>query len=760
MRNPGSHLSLLVCLSGLTSAIAAGPAAAAPSQPPAVEQPGEHGQAPPPGQPAPLELDDAPETLLPRKPRTEAESDRLEAVALFAAARTRERRSDYEEALRLYQRALRCDPEALAVARAIVPLAYRLKRYDEAVRYALKVVELEEPDPFLLRALARHLVESGDIERAITLYEKAVNARAGEKPSAVEVAMWMELGHFHHVVGQHEKAARRFARVVEALKNPDEFGLDGRAVKILLADGGTTFQAMGESFLQCGRLDEALAAFEKSHELTPDEGLLGLGRARVLLKKKRPDEALKALQVYFDSKQTTQATLPYEVLAEILRAQGKADALIARLEKLRSDDGENVPLGYFLAECYDGAGELDKAAELYGEVLKKTATLDGYRALAEIHRRTGDGSKLLDVLADLVGKTSSLEALGEEACGRLAEPATVRRVLEAARARRARGEAELSFEASLAAALLALRSERPEPASELFEIALAARPKRAGDLLLRWGVGLLVAGEPEKAAEVFRRGIEEEPPPDETPVFHFYLAGALELAGKTDEALAAARKAAELRPDTARFQSRVAWVLYHAERYAEAEAAYKALVEKYDSDYDSAENRQILRDARLVLSSICVIAGRNAEGEEWLEQVLDEFPDDVGALNDLGYLWADAGKHLQRALRMIRRAVEQEPENPAYRDSLGWVLYRLGRYREAVTELQTAARGEETDPVIFDHLGDACAATGAKEKARRAWKRAAEAFRREGGTREAEAVEQKLRRNPGTTKRDLKVQDK
>ena len=53
-------------------------------------------------------------------------------------------------------------------------------------------------------------------------------------------------------------------------------------------------------------------------------------------------------------------------------------------------------------------------------------------------------------------------------------------------------------------------------------------------------------------------------------------------------------------------------------------------------------------------------------------------------MNDLGYLWADENQHLQRAYRMIQKAVEGDPDNAAYRDSLGWVLYRLGRIDEEV----------------------------------------------------------------------------
>ena len=110
--------------------------------------------------------------------------------------------------------------------------------------------------------------------------------------------------------------------------------------------------------------------------------------------------------------------------------------------------------------------------------------------------------------------------------------------------------------------------------------------------------------------------------------------------------------------------------------------------------------------------------------------MLDEYPEDAAALNELGYLWADQGVHLDRALEMIRKAVAAEPDNAAYRDSLGWVLYRLGRGEEAVAELQKAAAGKDPDGEILDHLGDALAKIGRADKADEAWRRTAAAFRK------------------------------
>jgi tetratricopeptide (TPR) repeat protein len=233
------------------------------------------------------------------------------------------------------------------------------------------------------------------------------------------------------------------------------------------------------------------------------------------------------------------------------------------------------------------------------------------------------------------------------------------------------------------------------------------------------------------------------------------------MTGQTEPALAAARKAAELAKNRAasskssaqgkaskeelpRYLSRVAWVLYHAKRHDEAAKGYRELVEKYGMDYSSGEVRRAVREARLVLSNLAVMNSKLPAAEEWLEQVLDEFPDDPSALNDLGYLWADAGKHLDRAHRMIRLAIGKEPDNAAYRDSLGWVLFRKGKVREALPELEKAA-ATEPDPTVLDHLGDAYRADGQAEKAKQSWRRAIEAYRKTHEEQKARKLEEKIK---------------
>ncbi|MCB9866452.1 MAG: tetratricopeptide repeat protein [Phycisphaerales bacterium] len=114
--------------------------------------------------------------------------------------------------------------------------------------------------------------------------------------------------------------------------------------------------------------------------------------------------------------------------------------------------------------------------------------------------------------------------------------------------------------------------------------------------------------------------------------------------------------------------------------------------------------------------------GDTAESLQTLQLILDQDVDDAGASNDLGYSLADAGQDVDRAEALIRFAVAKQPRNSAFLDSLGWVLYKQGNF-EAARLWLTRARyaGEGEDPVVCDHLADACWRAGLTQEAQKWW---------------------------------------
>jgi len=95
------------------------------------------------------------------------------------------------------------------------------------------------------------------------------------------------------------------------------------------------------------------------------------------------------------------------------------------------------------------------------------------------------------------------------------------------------------------------------------------------------------------------------------------------------------------------------------------------------------------------------------------------------ACNYLGYMWADHNMNLDEAETMIRRALEGEPSNASYLDSLGWVEFRKGKFDQALTDLLRAAKTEERDdPVVFEHIGDTYLKLNRIPEALEAWQKA------------------------------------
>ena len=134
---------------------------------------------------------------------------------------------------------------------------------------------------------------------------------------------------------------------------------------------------------------------------------------------------------------------------------------------------------------------------------------------------------------------------------------------------------------------------------------------------------------------------------------------------------------------------------------------YAACADAYSKAVDLQPNPTRANWTTYYFRGICYERDKQwAKAEADMKKALELYPEQPHVLNYLGYSWIDQGVHLDDGMSMIKRSVEQRPDDGYIVDSLGWAYYRLGNYDEAVKNLERAVEFKPVDPTINDHLGD------------------------------------------------------
>jgi tetratricopeptide (TPR) repeat protein len=187
---------------------------------------------------------------------------------------------------------------------------------------------------------------------------------------------------------------------------------------------------------------------------------------------------------------------------------------------------------------------------------------------------------------------------------------------------------------------------------------------------------------------------------------------------RDDEAVAYLQKLVDSRTDRAEAAVELGDILRAEKRFAEAAKAYDAAIAR-------------LRDPTAGEWSVFYFRGIALErSDQWTKAELDFKkalqlqPDQPYVLNYLGYTWVDRGVHLDEAIKMLQRAIQQKPDDGFIIDSLAWAYYRLKQYDKAVLYQEKAVSLEPGDPVLNDHLGDIYWKVGRHTEARFQWQRA------------------------------------
>ncbi len=192
----------------------------------------------------------------------------------------------------------------------------------------------------------------------------------------------------------------------------------------------------------------------------------------------------------------------------------------------------------------------------------------------------------------------------------------------------------------------------------------------------------------------------------------------LRRAGKFDAAVEVLQSLALQHPELPGVHTALADLQRQQENYAAAIPSYDKAIELTG---DESGGNWFLHYARAISHE----REKNWElAEVDFRKALELNPDQPQVLNYLGYSLVERREKLDEALEMIETAAAARPDSGYIIDSLGWVLFRLARYGEAVAHMERAVELMPVDPVVNDHLGDVYWAVGREREAQFQWKRA------------------------------------
>lgn len=401
----------------------------------------------------------------------------------------------------------------------------------------------------------------------------------------------------------------------------------------------------------------------------------------------------------------------YRFLIPLLRAWSEAKAgtpnkAIKALAPLTKRKGFETLVTLHTGLILDQAGRHDDAATAF-DVLQAQASqlsLHVVQVLGAFWQRQGEAAKARTLYESYLKRQPASHAI-ERALGDLDNKRTPPHFVRSP----ADGAAE-----ALTGLASALSQQNAEDTAEIF-IRLALHLKSdmpTAQLLL---ASLLEDDDRFEAANAVYAGIADSSPMSLTAKIR--RADNLDRLGHTDEAVLFLREVARLRPTDPKPMLDLGDILRRHKRFNEAVDAYEEGLKRIGTI--RKQHWPILYTQGIALEQ----SGDWDRAEDRFLRALNFDPDQPLVLNYLGYSWVEKGKNLKRAEAMIRKAVSLRPSDGYIVDSLGWVLFQIGKIDEAVKELERAVELRAEDPVINDHLGDAYWQVGRHREAVFQWKR-------------------------------------
>ncbi len=598
------------------------------------------------------------------------------------------------------------------------------------------------------RELARAYNRMDMIERSISEYRQAIEA----DPDSLFLRT--ELAELYASVAKSEDAVRECEQVLKVdPENVDAHRLLGNIYLRAVGNRGSRRSSQGN-------IRKAIPHFEIVVRKMPDDSDSLFTLARLYRMNNQIEKAEEAFKKMLATRPRSRRGL--DNLAQLYSDRGDYEQVIELLDKTPQEDLSNQLLAA-LAFAYHQTGKLEEATRHYESALERepdnqqvrqiyarvlVALQDFERAKPELERlledgdENGEANRLLSEVLRREGNFEEAEEAIERAreaqpenieilysaidlmgiLGREKEAITlIAEFLESTK--KDSGNYTVGEAANRAVFLerlgLSYRTlEKFPSALDAFDELRALGPTQGPRAETLISETHRISGDLPKALKIASEAVKKYPDSRQLRLLRASLLG---LDGKIKEAIAQLN---ELRSENGEDRELLLAIgqVYFQARELEAAAEWTrqavALSEgKPDSEY-----------GLFLLGSIYERQKKFDLAEEKFKRVLEMNPFNASASNYLGYMLADRGIRLEESVRYIQKALQMEPKNGAYLDSLGWAYFKMSKFNLAEIHLEEAARRVTSDPTIHEHLGYLYFSTGRTKQARDAWKRALETW--------------------------------
>jgi len=593
-------------------------------------------------------------------------------------------RADYiDKAVSEYKQAITADPESLFLRVELAELYWRVSRVGEAIHEAEDVLKSDANYPDAHRLLARvywHMLSESQTEKnnKENLGKAIEHMEALTRLQPSDTDSWQVLGRLYKMDNQGQKAEEAFKKVLNA--DPDS------------RDG---LSSLAQLYFEQGDYAGAVETLKKIPEADLDPSLLGmLGYAYSQI---HDFESAVATYEKALAKDPENQELRRDY-AEALMDMGNTPAARAEFEKILKADPDDGATYLRLAQLDRQEGRFDQARK----ELERARTLpqpgetkiqDDMRIQYEqalLEDAAGNQDKAIELLQGLV-KSS------EQADDQYTPAEANNRAIFLERLGsiyRAQGKFQPALQAFQQIVALG-KAQAPRGEQLIFETM-----RQTHQL--------------PKALDEVNSAVQKFPEERPLRILRAYVVGEM---GRVDEAVNQLQALMNNTPADRELYLNVANVYIQAKQFAEAEQAVnKAL------GYSSKPEEEGY--SRFMLGEIYERQKKYDLAEEQFKKVLAVDPSNASAANYLGYMLADRGVRLEESVKYIQKALELEPNNGAYLDSLGWAYYKMNRCDLAEPPLEKAARLMSDDPTIHEHLGRLYLQMGKETQAEQEWERA------------------------------------